>query len=98
MTVLADLSAITMTANAKSVVSAKGADLTMLVANAKSHITELQAMLKQIISTGVATRPTPPSLLLCWLNWPRERSSLGDRSPAMMRCHGGRARCRRAQK
>ncbi len=50
MTVLADLTAITMTANAKGVVSAKGADLTVLVNTAKTHVTELQALLKQIIS------------------------------------------------
>jgi hypothetical protein len=32
------------------VVSAKGADLTMLVSSTKSHIVELQAQLKQIIA------------------------------------------------
>ena len=46
MTVLADLSAITPTANAKSVVSAKGADLPFLITNAKQDIIELQAKLK----------------------------------------------------
>ena len=50
MTVLADLAAISVTANAKSVVSAKGADLTFLITSAKQHITELQAVLKQIIA------------------------------------------------
>jgi hypothetical protein len=50
MTVLADLTAITPTANAKGVVSAKGADLTVLIGNAKQHIIELQAVLKQIIA------------------------------------------------
>lgn len=50
MTVLADLTAITPTANAKSVVSAKGADLVFLIGNAKQDIIELQAKLKQIIA------------------------------------------------
>jgi hypothetical protein len=50
MTVLADLTAITPTANAKAVVSAKGADLVFLITNAKQDIIELQAKLKQIIA------------------------------------------------
>jgi hypothetical protein len=50
MTVLNDLKAITMTANAKNTVSAKGADLASLVNTAQQHIIELQAVLKQIIA------------------------------------------------
>jgi predicted nuclease with TOPRIM domain len=50
MTVLADLTAITPTANAKSVVSAKGADLVFLITNAKQDIVELQAKLRQIVA------------------------------------------------
>jgi hypothetical protein len=50
MTVLADLNAITLTANAKGLVQAKGADLTVLVTTAKTHVTELQAVMKQIIA------------------------------------------------
>jgi hypothetical protein len=50
MTVLADLTAIAPTANAKNVVSAKGTDLTFLIGNAKQDIVELQAKLKQIIA------------------------------------------------
>jgi hypothetical protein len=50
MTVHTDLAAITPTANAKNVVSAKGADLTSLVNEVHQHIYELQAVLKQIIN------------------------------------------------
>ena len=50
MTVLADLKAISLTANAKNVGSAKGADLGNLVGLAQEHVIDLQAVLKQIIA------------------------------------------------
>jgi hypothetical protein len=50
MTVLSDLNAINLTGTAKAAVSAKGADLPALVTTAKSHIVELQVLLKQIIA------------------------------------------------
>jgi hypothetical protein len=50
MTALADLNAIALTATAKAAVSAKGEDLSALVALAKTHITELSALLKLIVA------------------------------------------------
>ena len=50
MTVLADLKAIALTASAKASVSAKGADLGVLVQTAELHVIELQTVLKQIIA------------------------------------------------
>jgi hypothetical protein len=50
LTVLADLTAIGLTANAKAVGQTKGADLPQLVSTAKLHVIELQALLKQIIA------------------------------------------------
>jgi hypothetical protein len=50
VSVLTDLTAISLTANAKSVVSAKGADLGALITLAKEHTTELTTVLKQIVA------------------------------------------------
>lgn len=50
MTVLADLNALSLTANAKSTLSTKGTGDAMLIANVRQHVIELQALLKQLIS------------------------------------------------
>jgi hypothetical protein len=50
MTALTDLTAISLTATAKAAASAKGEDLSALVALAKSHITELTTLLKAIVA------------------------------------------------
>lgn len=50
MTVLTELNALTMTANAKAVVSSKGADVNALLAQAKQSISEHRAVMKQLIS------------------------------------------------
>jgi hypothetical protein len=50
MTALTDLKAISLTASAKAVTSAKGADLQSLVVTTQLHITELEAVLKQIVA------------------------------------------------
>jgi hypothetical protein len=51
MTVLTDLKVISLTANAKGVVSAKGVDLQTLIGTVQLHVTELQAaVLKQTVA------------------------------------------------
>jgi hypothetical protein len=50
MTVKADAVAITPTANAKSVVQAKGTDIGNLMALFQQHAIEMQILLKSIIS------------------------------------------------
>jgi len=55
MTALTDLTAISFTAAAKAVASAKGEDLIVLVTLAESHITELSALLKQIVAIHPST-------------------------------------------
>src|SRR5229473_6508343 len=55
MTVLTDLKAISLTANAKGVVSAKGADLSTLVGTGQLHVIELQTVLKQIVALHPAS-------------------------------------------
>jgi hypothetical protein len=57
MTVMTDLNAIALTATAKSAVSAKGADIGNLVANAKTHVIELQFVLKQIVAHHPSSGP-----------------------------------------
>jgi len=63
MTALTDLTAISLTATAKAAASAKGEDLGALITLAKTHITELSALLKQIVAVhpsagGVAANYT----------------------------------------
>jgi hypothetical protein len=48
MTVMTELNALSLTANAKAVVSAKGADINSLLGQAKLATGELQKILKQI--------------------------------------------------
>jgi hypothetical protein len=50
MTALTDIKAITPTANAKAVVSAKGSDIAGLMAHAQVKAAELQVLVKQIIA------------------------------------------------
>jgi hypothetical protein len=50
MTALAELNAITLTANAKTVVSAKAVDIAALTALVKQHVSELKVVLAQLIS------------------------------------------------
>ena len=50
MTALTDIKAVTPTANAKAVVSAKGADINALMAIAQIKAAELQVIVKQIIA------------------------------------------------
>jgi hypothetical protein len=50
MTVLTELNALTLTANAKAVVSAKGADVNALLAQAKLNTSETTKILKQLQS------------------------------------------------
>jgi hypothetical protein len=45
MTALAELNAITLTANAKTVVSAKAVDIAALTALVKQHVSELKVVL-----------------------------------------------------
>ena len=54
-TALTDLNAISLTSTAKAAVSAKGVDLNALVVLAKSHATELSALLKQIVALHPST-------------------------------------------
>jgi hypothetical protein len=55
MTALSDLSAISLTATAKAAASAKGVDLSAIVALAKTHVIELSALLKTITSVHPST-------------------------------------------
>jgi hypothetical protein len=55
MSALTDLTAISFTATAKAAASAKGEDLIVLVTLAESHITELSALLKQIVAIHPST-------------------------------------------
>jgi hypothetical protein len=64
MTALTDLKAIAVTATAKSVVAAKGADLGALINAAQRQITELEITLKQII----ALHPNGGSVLAATVN------------------------------
>jgi hypothetical protein len=50
MTALADIKAVAPTANAKAVVSAKGADVTALMAAATLKAAELKVLVAQIIA------------------------------------------------
>ena len=50
MTALSDIKAVAPTANAKSVVSAKGADVTALMAAATLKAAELKVLVAQIIA------------------------------------------------
>lgn len=50
MTVLTDLKAISLTTTAKNAVSAKGADIGVLVTTAQQHVVDLQILMKQIIT------------------------------------------------
>jgi hypothetical protein len=55
MTAFTDLTAISLTATAKAAASAKGEDLSALVTLAETHITELSALLKQIVAIHPST-------------------------------------------
>jgi hypothetical protein len=55
MTALTDLTAISLTSTAKAAASDKGEDLGALVQLAKSHITELTTLLKQIYAVHPST-------------------------------------------
>ena len=55
MTALADLRAVSLTANAKGVVAVKGVDLQSLVTQAQFHVIELQTVLKQIVALHPST-------------------------------------------
>lgn len=50
MTTISDIKAVTPTANAKSVVSAKGADYTSLMSQAVIKAAELKVLVQQIIT------------------------------------------------
>jgi hypothetical protein len=50
MTVKADIVAVLPTANAKAVVSAKGADINGLMTLLQQHAIEMQALVKQVIA------------------------------------------------
>jgi hypothetical protein len=50
MTTLTDIKAITPTANAKSVVQAKGADISSLMLQLQQHASELQVIVRQVIA------------------------------------------------
>jgi hypothetical protein len=54
-TALTDLGAITLTATAKAAASIKGVDIVGLMTLAKSHATELTALLKTIQSVHPST-------------------------------------------
>lgn len=49
-TTLTDLSAITLTANAKAYASARGVDINSMLALAKSHSLEFTTLLKNIVA------------------------------------------------
>jgi hypothetical protein len=54
-TVITDLNAISLTNTAKAAASAKGIDITSIVALAKSHAIELKALLTQILAYHPST-------------------------------------------
>jgi hypothetical protein len=51
MTVMADLNAVSLTASSKAACAAKGIDIGALVSLAKVHCSELNVVLKQIVSS-----------------------------------------------